>query len=452
MAEKKIKTYYDVVCPFCGSLCDDLEVDVEIKSDKVVEVRNACQIGTHIYYSTNPNNKHRYKKPLIRKNGKLEEVSWEEALDKSAEYLANSKRALLYGWSSTEAGAISKGVELAELIGGVLDNCSSICHGPSIMAIQDVGIVGSTLGEYRNRADLVIFWGCNPVHAHPRHLGRYSSFNRGYFRKDGRNDRFMVVVDPRRTHTAQLADLYIQINPNEDYELFSAIRALLRGVELDLEYVSGVPIEKVIELVNRMKSCKYGVIFFGLGLTHTISHHRNVDNAICLVRELNEYTKFLIQPMRGHYNVAGSNIVFSWGTGYPLAVDFSRGYPRYNPGEFSALSILLKDEIDVSMVVASDPILNLPKAAVKNMLKHPLISVELHETPTSALADIVLPVKIVGVECEGTAYRMDNVPIRLRKVKNGPENLLTDKEIMEKLIQKVTQKKYPAQIEISIAR
>ncbi|MFX1236759.1 MAG: hypothetical protein ACFFAS_18975 [Promethearchaeota archaeon] len=83
----------------------------------------------------------------------------------------------------------------------------------------------------------------------------------------------------------------------------------------------------------------------------------------------------------------------------------------------------------------------MPAAAVENMLKHPLISVEPHETPTSAYADIVLPVKICGVECEGTAYRIDYVPIMLRKVKDAPVGLLSDREIIEILIKKVKRKK-----------
>ncbi|MBN1802330.1 MAG: formylmethanofuran dehydrogenase subunit B [Candidatus Lokiarchaeota archaeon] len=434
-----MQTKTDVVCPFCGSLCDDLEVD--IVNNEVVEVRNACQIGTQIYFASNESNAHRYKKPMIRKNGKLVEVTWEEALDKTADLLAKAKRPLLYGWSSTEAEAISRGVELAEITGGILDNCSSICHGPSLLAVQDVGIPSSTLGEYRNRADLVIFWGCNPIHAHPRHLGRYSSFIRGSFTKNGRNDRYMIVVDPRKTHTAQVADLHIQVNPSEDYELFNALRAMLRGVELDAKQVAGVPIEDMKKLVERLKSANFGVIFFGLGLTHSEGHHRNVDTAICLTRELNDYTKFVIQPMRGHYNVAGSNIVFSWNTGYPLAIDFSRGFPRYNMGEFSTVPCLIRNEIDVSFIIATDPVLNLPAAAVENLLKHPMISVEPHETPTSAYADIVFPVKICGVECEGTAYRMDNIPIMLRKVKDAPEGLLSDREIVNILIEKIKEKK-----------
>ena len=423
----------------CGTLCDDLEVDVDIKENTVVEVRNGCQIGTKKFFSSNPG-EHRFEKPMIKHNGALKEVSWDEAIEKAAEILAKAKRPLLYGFSSTECEAQSKGVELAEILGGILDNTASVCHGPTILAEQDVGVPTSTLGEYKNRADLVIFWGSNPVHAHPRHLGRYSEFVRGYFRKDGRNDRFIVVVDPRNTHTAQIADLYIQVNPNEDYELMNAIRAMLRGVELDDEEISGVPMEQIKELVNILKSCNYGVIFFGMGLTQTLAHHRNIDTAICLTRELNDHTKFLITPMRGHYNVAGANQVFSWNVGYAYSIDFSKGYPRYNPGEFSAVEVFMKNQVDASLIVASDPASNFPAPAVKNMFKHPLISIEPHKTPTSMFADVNLPPAIAGIETEGTAYRMDSVPLRLRKVKDAPGECLSDREILEKLIEKVKEK------------
>jgi len=440
MVTKNIKTITDVICPFCGTLCDDLEVDVDINEQKVVEVRNGCQIGTKKYFSSNPS-EHRYVKPIIKDNGSHKEVSWDEAIDKAADILLKARRPLLYGFSSTECDAISKGVELAELLGGILDNTSSVCHGPSLLAIQDVGAPTSTLGEYKNRADLVIFWGSNPVHAHPRHLGRYSEFVRGYFRKDGRNDRFIVVVDPRNTNTAQIADLFIQIKPNEDYELFNAIRAMLRGVELDEKEISGVSMDTIKELVEKLKSCNFGVIFFGMGLTQSLSHHRNIDAAISLVRELNDHTKFLLTPMRGHYNVAGANQVFTWQTGYNYSIDFSKGYPRYNPGEFSSVDVLLRDEVDALLIVASDPASNFPAAAVKNMFKHPLISIEPHHTPTSVNADVVLPPAIAGIECEGTAYRMDNVPLRLRKVKNAPGECLTDNEILERLVEVVKKKK-----------
>jgi formylmethanofuran dehydrogenase subunit B len=263
---------------------------------------------------------------------------------------------------------------------------------------------------------------------------------RGYFKKDGKNDRYVIVVDPRNTHTAQIADLHVQVNPDEDYELLNAMRAVLRGVELDAKEVSGIPMDKIKELVEKLKTCTFGVIFFGMGLTQSLSHHRNIDTAICLTRELNDRTKFLITAMRGHYNVSGANTVFTWNTGYPYSIDFSKGYPRYNPGEFSSCDVLIKDEIDASLIVASDPASNFPAASVKNMFKHPLIVIEPHETPTSAFSDVILPPAIAGIECEGTAYRMDHVPLHLRKVKEAPGECLTDREILAKIIEKVKEK------------
>jgi len=101
----------------------------------------------------------------------------------------------------------------------------------------------------------------------------------------------------------------------------------------------------------------------------------------------------------------------------------------------------MRDEIDASLIVASDPASNFPAAAVKNMFKHPLITIEPHHTPTSVNSDIILPPAIAGIECEGTAYRMDSVPLRLRKVKEAPGKCLTDNEILERLVEAVKSKK-----------
>jgi anaerobic selenocysteine-containing dehydrogenase len=72
---------------------------------------------------------------------------------------------------------------LAEEIGGILDNTAVVCHGPSILGVQEVGIPTCTLGQIRHRADLIIYWGCDPWSAHPRHLERYTSFTEGRFEK-----------------------------------------------------------------------------------------------------------------------------------------------------------------------------------------------------------------------------------------------------------------------------
>ena len=467
-----------VTCPICGCLCDDIEVTVE--NNEVVKMKNGCAVceGKFLGYK----GEHRIKTPLMRKDGKLVPVTMKEAVHAAAEVLANAKYPILYGWSSTSSEAQRVGVELTEEVGGIMDNTAVVCHGPSILGVQEVGIPTATLGQIRHRADLVIYWGCDPWSAHPRHLERYTNFTEGRFEKsewnsymqklkahagkkklasairieDSKNKpkpqacyvggappdlskggRKLIVVDVRKTMTAEMADFFIQVEPNKDYELMQALRALVKDKELDVDSVAGVPVEYLQDVADALINCEFGVIFFGMGLTQTAGKFRNIEIAIQLVRDLNSRTKFMIMPMRGHYNVTGANVVSAWQSGYPYGVDFSLGYPRYNPGETTCMDVLLKDELDASLVIAADPGANFPKNAVVNMVKHPLIVIDPHMNATAMLGDIVFPAAFVGIEVDGTAYRMDHVPLPLHKVVEPPAGVLSDEEILKKILAEV---------------
>ncbi|MEM1514636.1 MAG: formylmethanofuran dehydrogenase subunit B [Candidatus Bathyarchaeia archaeon] len=465
-----------VLCPFCGCCCDDLEIIVE--DNKVIDVRNACALGASKFmeYSS-----HRNTKPLIRKNSELVETILNEAIKRCAEVLAEASYPLLYGWSNTSCEAIKVGLELAEEVGGVIDNTTTTCHGPSILAIQEVGIPGCTLGQIRHRADLIIYWGSNPWSAHPRHIERYTALSEGRFQRAawkrylsrlilesarkrryrvaGRvlkggaitlpseeekewmlpppGERKLVVVDVQKTRTADLADIFIKVEPGGDYDVLQALRALIRDEELDVDSVAGVPIERLEELADIMVNCRFGILFFGLGLTMSTGKSRNIEAAIKLTRDLNRYTKFLIMPMRGHFNVTGANIVSTWQTGYPYAVDFSHGYPRYNPGETSAIDILSRGDADAMLVVASDPASSFPKKAVEHLAKIPLVVIDPCMTPTALMADVVIPSAFVGIEAEGTTYRMDHVPLPLKRIVEPPEGILPDEIILCRILHEV---------------
>ncbi|MHC1569338.1 MAG: formylmethanofuran dehydrogenase subunit B [Candidatus Syntropharchaeia archaeon] len=419
----------DVVCPFCGSLCDDIEVIVE--GNGIKDVKRACKLGKSKIMGHE-----RIKSPLIRENGKLKEISYEEAIERAAKILYQSKRPLMYGWSSTVCEAHKKGIELAEEIGAVIDNTASVCHGPTVIAIQGVGSPGCTLGEIKNRADLVIFWGCNPVEAHPRHRARYSHTVKGFFVKGGKKDRKILVFDVRKTKTAGLADDFIQLEPNSDYAVFSALRTILAGnADVIPNKVGGVPKEKLIEIVETMKNAKFGVIFGGMGLTHSRGRYKNLECVISLVDELNMHTKFTLIPMRGHYNVAGFNHVCAWETGYPFAVDFSRGYPWYNPGETAANDLLRRKECDSMLVIAADPAAHFPRKSVEHMSGIPVIQMDPFPNPTTEFADIVIPTAISGIESEGTAYRMDGVPLRVKKLVDS--EYPTDEEVLGRMLEEI---------------
>ncbi|HQD27155.1 MAG TPA: formylmethanofuran dehydrogenase subunit B, partial [Methanoculleus thermophilus] len=258
------KTITDVICPFCGTLCDDLEVVVSDDGKQLLEVYNACAIGAEKFLHSQA--KDRITRPRMRQeDGSWKEITYDEAIEYTAQMLANAKKPLMYGWSSTNCEAQALGSELGEIVGAVMDNTATVCHGTSLIAVQDIGIPSCTLGEVKNRADRIVFWGCNPAHAHPRHMSRYSIFPRGFFTGKGHKGRKVIVVDPRPTDTANVADVHLQVEQGRDYELLNAFRVAFKGEKLP-DVVAGIPKEKIYEAAETLKSGRFAIIFFGMGV------------------------------------------------------------------------------------------------------------------------------------------------------------------------------------------
>jgi formylmethanofuran dehydrogenase subunit B len=418
----------DVTCLFCGVTCDDLEVFVE--GDTIKEVKNACILGK----ATFMNHKTDVATPRIK--GK--EASIDECIEAAADILVCANFPLIYGLASTECNAQRKAVELADLIGATIDTTSSVCHSPSLQAIQTVGDSTCTLGEIKNRAELLVFWGCNPAEAHPRHFTRYSVTPKGLFIPKGKKDRTVIVIDVRRTPSAKAADQFIQIRPGSDYEVLTVMRALLKGEELDVEEVGGIPVTVLKTLVEQLKSCRFGSIHWGMGLTMSRGKHMNVMALLLLARDLNQFTKFVASPMRGHGNVVGIATVLTWQTGYPFAVNLSRGFPQYNPGEFSSVDVLARKEADAALIVAADAIANFPKAAGEHLSRIPTIAIDAKESMTTKMATIIIPTAQAGISAPGLAYRMDHIPIPVKKVVDSPYP--SDKEVLERILEKVRSK------------
>lgn len=432
----------DALCPFCGCLCDDITIVVE--DNRIIEAKHACILGSAKILgqcrlgAKNIGTHRTIKEPLIRtgKNEDFREVSYDEAIDEAAKILLGSKRPLLYGWASASCEVHEKGILLAEELGAIIDNTSSVCHGPTGLAIHEKGMPSATLGQIKNRSDVIVFWGCNPVQAHPRHMSRYSSFAKGLFTATGRKGRKVIAVDVRKTHTAGVADEYVEVQQGSDYPVISALRAILSGhADVVPEKVGNVNKDQLIKIIDTLKSAKFGVMFFGMGLTQSKSRYKNIDNAISLVTELNSFTKFVLMPMRGHYNVTGFNQVCTWETGFPTSVDFSRGAPYYNPGETSANDVLYREEVDAAMIIAADAAAHFPANSVRHLAKIPVIQIDPHWNPTTEIANVVIPTAICGIEAGGTAYRMDGVSLMLRKMIESEHP--GDEEVLEKLLKRV---------------
>lgn len=260
-------------------------------------------------------------------------------------------------------------------------------------------------------------------------MERYSADPVGMFVPNGRSDRTVVVVDVEPNETTELADIFIQVNPGQDFEAIWTLRCLLRELRWDSTRRLGASLDVLRDLAERMKSCRCGVVFFGLGLSRTGAAHRNVEALLRLVRDLNAYTRFHARRMRMHGDVTGADTVLCWQTGFPFSVNLRRGYPRYNPGEFSANEMLERREIDAGLFVGSEGIHKFSPAAVAHLRKVPTVMLD-HPTVDSALPPTVrFTTAVYGIHLPGTAYRMDEVPIPLRAFL--PQQHPSDQEVLD---------------------
>ncbi len=412
---ENIRIVENATCTFCGCVCDDMDLTVDLDNKRITKAKNACVLGKAWFAE------HTIEaRPYALIDGK--EASTAEAVEVAAQILARARFPITYGLSDTTCEAQRQAVAISDMIRGNIDTTTSVCHGPSGIAFQGVGESTASLGEIKNRADLVIYWGGNPAESHPRHFTRYAVTPKGMYIPNGRKDRTVVLVDVRRTPSAPAADIFIQVKPRSDFEVLWALRALVRGRKIDasIEERTGVPLTTLEGLVERMKNCRYGVLFFGMGLTMTRGRHFNSGALLALATDLNQYTHFVAKPVRGHGNVTGADNVVSWQTGFPFGVNFSRGYPRFNPGEFTTVDLLARGEVDAALIIASDPAANFPRAAIEHLRRIPVISLDPKPTETSQLAKVAFTTSVYGINTAGTVYRMDDVPITLRPAFESP--------------------------------
>jgi formylmethanofuran dehydrogenase subunit B len=425
----------NIICPVCGGACDDIQVELE--GDKIT-VKNACKMGNAKFQEVISS--HRIRDPMIKNNGKLQKAAWDEALTKAAEILTSAKRPLLFLGSETSCEAQEVGLHIGEYLGAAVDSNATICHGPTVMGIQESGCVGATAGQTKNRANLSVYWGCNALESMPRHMSRYGIFPRGYWTKRGRFDRTVICVDPRKTPTADASDLHVQINPNTDYELFGGLLTILNGKtpHPSVAEITGVPLDQMNQMVEMMKECNFGAVYVGLGVGSSYGKHRNVEMALNLIKELNNYTKFSLGALRGHCNVAGFNQLASYLYGYPFGLDFAKGYPRFNPGEYTTVDVLRERDVDAAFVMCADLVCHTPADCASYLAEIPMVCLDIAACPTTVASDVVLPGVIDAMECDGTFYRLDNVPIYFEPFTSSPfEYTMSNEDTLKQLFAKI---------------
>ena len=414
-------TYQDVACTRCACVCDDLCITVN--DGRIVDAVRACGLAERWFLDQGMD-----QPPVVSIEGRP--ADFELAADAAANILANSQCPLIYGLSRSSTDGQRAALRLADRIGATIDTTASRCHAPSVLAVQQVGESTCTLGEAKNRCDLVVFWGCDPTNSHPRHGERYSVDPTGRFLPRGREDRYVIVIDVRRTDSAQLADRFIQPEKGSDFEVIWALRYLLQGGDLTNDHI-GLPHDDLRFLAERLRSCKSGIVYFGLGLAGAKTGHATVEALLRLVKDLNGFTRFYARRMRIPGDVTGADSVLCWQTGFPFAVNLARGYPRYNPGEYTANEMLERKEADACLFVGSEGIAQLSQAATQHVEQIPTIVLDYPGANCLMTPAVKFTTAVYGIHAHGTAYRMDEVPIPLKAILPSPYP--TDHQVLARL-------------------
>jgi formylmethanofuran dehydrogenase subunit B len=148
---------------------------------------------------------------------------------------------------------------------------------------------------------------------------------------------------------------------------------------------------------------------------------------------LNAHTRFVARRLRVPGDVAGADGVLCWQTGFPFGVNFARGFPRYNPGEYTADELLSRKEVDACLIVGSES-MELLSARARDFLRRiPTIILDYPHVESPFEPTVRFTTAIYGIHAAGTAYRMDEIPIPLRPIMTCLYR--TDHEILTALLQ-----------------
>ena len=333
---------------------------------------------------------------------------------------------------------------------------------------------GTTSYEELAHTDLLFLWGANPREAHPI---MFHHMLRG-MRRGAR----MIVVDPRRTPTAQLAHTHLQIRVGADIALANAIgRVILdeglehrefighatRGIDayraqLDdytpefAERVSGVPAATIREVARAYAAAPKAIICWTLGITE---HHNATDGvyALCNIANLTGHVGRYgsgLDPLRGQNNVQGGGDMGAVPNRLPGGADIEDPAQRapYEAAWGMALppkrglhqslmfEAMERGEIRAAYIIGENPLMSEANQKRARAMLNALEFVVLQDVAlnqTAEIADVVLPSALSWCECNGTVTNSERRVQLMHKAVDPPGEARDDILILQDLAQRL---------------
>ncbi|HAD31894.1 MAG TPA: formylmethanofuran dehydrogenase subunit B [Methylophaga sp.] len=408
MTENSTATvWHEVASPFCGIASDDLTIEVNGNTVKVLENGDAV---------TRPG----FETPITdtqpRINGK--EVTLDQAVSHIADLLINSKQPLIAGLGTDLNGARAA-MALADKSGATIDSYYSPAAFRNILVLQDTGYMTTTLTEVRNRVDLLVLVGTDIESTFPRFYERMVWNKESMFGQDIESREVIYLGktpsgDASTSPNGKKAQVIACDNADLP-EVVSVLRALVKGKQIQAETVAGVAVSDLSALADKLNAAKYSVVTWSAGQLDIDHAEATIQNVCEMIKEINATTRSNGLPIGGKEGDTTVNAVASWQSGYPMRTTFNRRFPDYDPFLNDSRRILANDESDLLIWVSSFNTAVTPPQSSANTIVLGRSGMQFETEP-----EVYIPVGVPGIDHEGRTFRSDSVvSVPLRKLRDS---------------------------------
>lgn len=488
-AQKIPDRWVATTCGYCSVGCgmfigvkDNRAISVRGNPDHPVNVGKLCPKGLSEHYTIEAPN--RARTPLLRKNGKLQPVSWNEAL----ETLVGNFRSTQDRYGHDSLGVISTGQLVTEefyTLGKLVqlgfgtrnyDGNTTLCMASAVSGYKRSFGSDGPPGAYEDlqKADVIFLIGANVAENHPilcQHL-------------EANPRKTLIVADPRVTKTAMMAELFLPLKPRSDIALLNGIiHILIRSGQIDYEFIrnhtNGFPeLAKFVEQYTPPRVAKITGLsedlilktayLYGnaeaafIGWTMGVNHSTQGAETVNAINNLALITGNIGRPGASPFSITGQcnamgtreagftsslpgyrkfesasdrkEVATQWGISVDR-VPTSRGlaYP-------DIIEATISKKIRALWIIATNPIVSFPNVDVLKqgleMLDFLVVQDGFHPTPTTELADLVLPAAIWG-EKEGTYTNSERRVSKVNRAVDPPGEAKADFEIFLAIAEKL---------------
>jgi formate dehydrogenase alpha subunit len=460
---------------------DDRVIAVEPVPEHPVSHGQLCAKGWNAAFGIDP--AQRLTQPFRREGEVFVPVDWEEALDDIAARLKDfrdhdgpdSLGVISCARATNEDNYAAQKFARVALRSPNIDHCARICHSPSVAGLAQTlgsGAMTNSMADVE-QADLIVVWGADPTENHAIFGGRIL--------KAKLNGAKLVVVDPRQSRLAKLADLHLPLTLGSNIALANGLLHLIFREGWEDKAFLAARVDNVDGLKRHVAACtpeltaritgidpdtllRFAELYahspaaflcYGMGITQFACGTNNVIALSNLVLACGQIGRpgTGINPLRGQNNVQGAcdmGCLPNVYPGYQSVADaavrekFAQAWRSPQPDKPGMTSLAMmhgaRDGAMRAMIIAGeDPALTDPdQTEVARALKKLdlLVVLEMHLTETAKLADYILPVAAFA-EKDGTFSNCERRVQRVRKAVEPPADCKTDWQIFGELARRM---------------